>query len=115
MKRDFDLVRLLLLNIEGESEVDLSGYNTKKIDFHKALLIDADFAEGIIHKHTMRIDGIPDYVDIKRLTWEGHEFIDKSRDVGVWEKAKNSLFKKGLVLSFFALKSALNEIIKAGM
>jgi hypothetical protein len=28
---------------------------------------------------------------VSRLTWEGHEFLDNIKDVGVWEKTKERL------------------------
>lgn len=41
MRRDMDLVRLLLLQVEGEEAPDLSAYTNEQQIYHKALLIDA--------------------------------------------------------------------------
>ena len=41
MKRDFDLVRLLLIELEGEEEVDLSSYTPEQVNYHKALVKEA--------------------------------------------------------------------------
>lgn len=49
MKRDMDLVRLLILEVEGEEEVNLSGYTDEQKLYHKYLLIDAGLAEGQPH------------------------------------------------------------------
>ncbi|NBK26280.1 MAG: DUF2513 domain-containing protein, partial [Spirochaetia bacterium] len=46
MRRDMDLIRLILLDVEGEEKPDLSGYTQEQITYHKYLLIDADLAEG---------------------------------------------------------------------
>jgi len=57
-------------------------------------------------------DAIPDKVYIKRLTWDGHEFLDKARNRSVWNRAKQLIIDGGLSLSFEALKLSLNSIIK---
>lgn len=45
MKRDLDLIRLLLINQEGKEKVDLSQYTEDQIRYHQALLINAHFVE----------------------------------------------------------------------
>ena len=42
-----------------------------------------------------------------RLTWEGHDFLDAARNGDTWHKAKDTLFKKGLSVSFDVLKAYL--------
>ncbi len=111
MKRDFDLIRLLLLELEGEVSVDLSSYNQDQVNYHKALIKEAGFVEGIIH-YRSGITDIPDCVILKRLTWEGHEFLDKAKNDKVWNKAKSIIKEKGVSLSLDALKIAISEAVK---
>lgn len=80
MRRDFDLLRLLLLHIEGESHVDLASYSDEQVKYHQAHIIEADFAEGVVHYSSAKISDVPALVLIKRLTWEGREFLDKARN-----------------------------------
>ena len=112
MKRDFELVRILLMELEGEQEVDLSSYNPEQVNYHKALVKEAGFAEGIVHYPSSHSTDIPDLAILKRLTWEGHEFLDKAKNEKVWNKAKSIIKEKGISLSLDALKIALTESVK---
>lgn len=79
MKRDFELVRLLLIELEGEETVDLSSYTAEQVNYHKALVKEAGLAEGHVHYPSTHRTDIPDRAMLKRLTWEGHEFLDKRK------------------------------------
>lgn len=46
MRRDMDLIRLILLDAEGEGEIDLSPFTDEQIGYHRLLLLDARLAEG---------------------------------------------------------------------
>ncbi|HEX8190159.1 MAG TPA: DUF2513 domain-containing protein [Pyrinomonadaceae bacterium] len=114
MKRDFDLVRLILLELEKDETVDLSPYTQEQINYHKALVKEAGFAEGTIHYASgvhARPD-VPDVAILSRLTWEGHEFLDKARNDKVWNRAKSIVKEKVGALSLEALKIALSESVK---
>jgi len=39
MRRNVDLIRLLLLELEGEESVDLTDFTTDQINYHKALIV----------------------------------------------------------------------------
>lgn len=112
MKRDFDLIRILLLEREGDTLVDLSPYNQDQINYHKALIIEAGLAEGPVHYPSSHVTDIPDAVDLLKLTWEGHEFLDKARSDTTWNRAKSFLHDKGVTLSLEALKIGLTEVVK---
>jgi hypothetical protein len=113
MRRDFDLIRLILLELEGEETVDLSAYSTEQVYYHKALVKEAGFAEGLIHySNSSGQTNIPDLAILKRLTWEGHEFLDKAKSEKVWNRAKSLVKEKGMTLSVEALKVALSEAVK---
>ncbi|MCP4354891.1 MAG: DUF2513 domain-containing protein [Proteobacteria bacterium] len=114
MKRDFDLIRLLLLDLEGEERVSFSEYTEDQINYHKALLLKSGLAEGPDSLYSSRggknSDEIPDCVYIKRLTWNGHEFLDQARNNTVWNKAKK-LVTDQRIESFQAYKIVLPIII----
>lgn len=113
MKRDFELVRLLLIELEGDEAVDLSSYTPEQVNYHKALVKEAGLAEGNVHYPSTHRTDIPDRAMLKRLTWEGHEFLDKAKNEKVWNKAKSIIKEKGISLSLDALKIALTESVKA--
>lgn len=106
MKRDFELLRKLLLDIEGDV-VDISSYSKEQILYHKALLLEAELADGLKpHYSSREYSEIPDRVIIRRLTWEGHNFIDAIRDEGRWQKAKEWIREAGKILTLETLKEA---------
>jgi len=118
MKRDLDPIRLLLIKVEGVEKVDLSRYTADAIKYHQALLIDGGLVEGkalYSSRGGPQSEEIPARVHIKRLTWEGHEFLDKAQNNLTWEKAKQFVKEKGLSLSAEALKIALSIVIKQGL
>jgi len=95
MKRDFELIRDLLLDIEGE-KVDLSLFTEDQILYHKALLLEAGLAEGPKPLYSSReFSEIPVKVLIKKFTWDGHDFLDGIRDQDRWQKVKNGSKKLG--------------------
>jgi hypothetical protein len=118
MKRDLDLIRLLLIKVEGHGKVDLSQYSEDQVKYHQALLIEGGLVEGkplYSSRGGPKSEEIPDIVHIKRLTWEGHEFLDKALSDSTWEKAKQYVKEKGLSLSIEGLKMGLTLVIKQAL
>jgi uncharacterized protein DUF2513 len=113
MQRDIDLMRLLLLELEGEQSIDLGTYAPEQLNFHKALIVDAGFAEGIINYSTSKNASadIPDVAILRRLTYAGHEFLDSAKNEKVWNKAKEIVRRNGLALTLEAMKISLAEVI----
>lgn len=113
MKRDMDLIRKILLEIEANPDpnrwisLSVDGYNPKEISYHVKLLAEAGLIEAKNVSNTINFEWKPIC-----LTWEGHEFLEASRDEGLWEKAKSLILRKGGTLSFEVLKQALIEIMK---
>ena len=112
MKRDFELIRNLLLDIEGE-EVDLSQLTEDQILYHKALLLEAGLAEGPKpHYPSAKSTEIPDKVIIRKLTWEGHDFIDGIRDQDRWQKVKKWIKEAGKILTLATIKEAVKTLFQ---
>ncbi len=110
MKRDFDLVRYLLLYIEqspaGKStgRLTVENYNTEVVSEHMKLLIEEKFLEGSSH---LTGSGIR-YV-VHGLTWKGHDFLDNARNDTVWKKVMADAEKKGMSLSMSVLNGLLTK------
>ena len=96
MTRDMDLIRAVLLAIEGNPACDGRHWVTldpgqfkphaiDEINYHVQLLIEARFVEGNVG---------PVVPTISKLTWRGHEFLDNTRDQDIWSKTKERI--KGL-------------------
>jgi hypothetical protein len=111
MKRNMDLIRVLLFTLEqkGHNPTVIDGFSQQEIEYHKALIIEAGLAEGVVatgnFNEVMR-------ADIDRLTWEGHDFIDAARDETLWKEAKEKLMKPGLSFTFEMIKEWLKSEIR---
>jgi hypothetical protein len=94
MKRDFDLIRSILLQVEAcnggklirSLDVDEAIPNTTLAE-HIVLLIEA----GLIDGKVLDYDA-PAFI-IQRMTWAGHDFLDAMRDDTIWRKAKDTILK----------------------
>jgi Hypothetical protein (DUF2513) len=102
MKRDMELVRTILKEIEDKLEpgshsanLAIDGYDAATVAAHIELLIEADLIKGRVARH---IGGISATV-VERLTWTGHDFVDVARDQ-IWKKAKESVLKHGASITF---------------
>jgi uncharacterized protein DUF2513 len=112
MKRDMDLVRKILFKMEKQERFSYySDYNPVKIDgyqrdlivYHMKIMSQA----GLLHVDLMERPLTPDtpvpvgielpkiYDSYYSISWEGHEFLDASRDNKHWENAKAALAKAG--------------------
>ena len=103
MKREMDLVRDLLLQIEqfdqgygGDVEIEAGDHEPQVVAEHLRLLLEARLIEG---------DAVPDdeyafdHILPTRLTWLGHDFLDTVRDPEIWKKTKEgALSAKGFTL-----------------
>ena len=101
MKRDMDVIRLLLLRQEtGEEPEELKQYDEQLVVHNVALMLDAGFIEGKIIPDR---SGSPRGAIIIRMTWAGHDFLDSTRDTTIWNKAKEHVFKPGVSWTFSIL------------
>lgn len=116
MKRDMDLIRLLLLDVEGETKVDLSKYDEEQIWGHKKLLIDSGLVKGKLFEEPspqVRKKSVVVGEDIQGLTWKGHDFLDSARSETVWKKAKMKLASTVGTASFEVIKALLISLAKS--
>lgn len=123
MKRDWDVIREVLIEVEAQSEQDRNtfgyglgdehaGDNPAKSE-HALLLWKAGFIEAI-DASTMAGPAIL----APELTWQGHELLDTLRSKPVWERIKTTAREKGLELTFDVVKGlgkiALDYVMKQG-
>ncbi len=89
---------------------DLGGeYEPATIYAHIELLLEEDFIKGKIHKNH---DNIIDALHITGLTWKGHDFIDAAKDESIWMKAKETILKPTVSITFSLLLEWLKEEAK---
>jgi len=103
MKRDFDLIRKLLIYFEEKEGPEpvrvplIDGYDELIIKYHLVLLYDAGFLRCEPERSTTS-DRVIQVLPFD-LTWEGHEFINKIKNEKIWNKVKDAIVQKGLSLS----------------
>lgn len=95
MRRDLDLIRLIMLEIEkapiGERTIpEIEGYSASAIAYHTKLLKQA----GLIEAFSTPADDHQDWIPTS-ITWDGHEFLDLARDDPKWKKAKQIIQTAG--------------------
>ncbi len=110
MKRDMDLIRAILLEVEkspspGGSRIEIPGRAREELYYNAQLaqeagLIDARFLPNSDEFHVLR------------LTYAGHEFLDAARNDTLWVKAKETVTKNTGTLTLEGLKIALSTLIK---
>lgn len=116
MKRDMDLVRLILLEIEDKYrstaiyDLAIDGYDTEMVAYHCKILYEA----GLISDYKAQYADNEIYVfGVGSLTWDGNDFLEKIRDDSQWKKVKETITKKGLPLVVDTIKSVANALISA--
>ena len=115
MKRDLDLIRHILLEIEAHPGAEglssdgfqVEGVPAETVIYNLKLAHQAGLIEGL---------DLSDFENFNllniNLTWEGHEFLDKIKNETVWRQAKSKVKETAEGMSFEILKCALTEIIK---
>lgn len=113
MRRDFDLIRLLLQEIEGVEDVsDLSKYTKDQQLYHSCLLIEAGLVHGTI---VVDQNSNPAHARISRLTWDGHEFLDMTRDPSIWNKVKGAVVESVRAAAIDTIKEACKDLASIGV
>jgi hypothetical protein len=123
MKRNLDLIRDILLDVENWNHTQpltLSGLkyeeNTKQeIGYQLELLGDVDYIDARIIKGGQGI--VYEEAFILRMTMAGHEYLDSVRNPEVWKKTKTALEKVGGGAALEVVKDIacriLTELLKA--
>ncbi len=95
MKRDMDLVREILLAVEGgtlsfgdEDEPDGLDHPRDVVLHHLHLMEQAGLVEVMFRP-------LSGEIHLRGLTWAGHEFLDTVRDPEVWKRTKEGASKVG--------------------
>ena len=122
MKRDLELIRKILLHFEKDEEIkvinyqdildekklQIEGYDGRTIVEHLNLLFEANYINGEPEmSNTGRLYAVHPF----RLTWEGHEFLDATRNESLFQKAIEISKKKSLNLPVDIFKSLMLKLI----
>ena len=114
-----DLIRNILLwveeNCDGNSYEDL--YDSDLCQTHDQIVLDEHIALAA-ERELIDANYASNGYAIRRLTWDGHEFLDNSRTPEVWKAAKESAGHLsfgvfGAVLNHLAINHGLS-LLKSG-
>lgn len=117
MKRDWDVIRDILIEVEGlpsaKFEEIMYGPASQSDEPEKAkhavLLWKAGFIEGRALDYYFAGDGVA----ARALTWAGHDLLQTIRSKTVWERIKTTAKDKGLELTFDAVKELSKVAVAA--
>jgi len=98
MQRNIDLVRTILMRMEGNPsgsaplDLGIKGYPPEEIGYHCHIMMQEGLIEG--SDITALNSGLPQ-AQPRSLTWQGHEFLDLARDQERWNRARAVVAKVG--------------------
>ena len=127
MKRDMDVVRQILLEIEETGECDYGKADRKYLggteptpdeirekevkQYHFQLLVDAGFIRTLSNKWW-----------VEGLSWEAHDFLDAIREESRWDGVKQHFKDQGKDVSSMPLQIIKNvamrflaDVVSSGM
>lgn len=116
MKLNYDLIRDLLIYVEengdgtkGIYDIKINGYTNNEIIYHLFLIAESKY----IDYYTVSQVGLGKIVVPKRITMEGHIYIENIRNKYIWEEIKKDMEIKGIVnTSLDVIKDYANKYIR---
>lgn len=110
MRRDWELIRRILLKMEQGGADDLyyngiEGHSHEEVSYHLYLLYEAGLIEGIA---TQSLTDLYPEVYPTAITWKGHDLLEHIRDDNRWKKFKRKLQEIGGELA----KTSIPEVIR---
>jgi hypothetical protein len=116
MKRDLDLIRLILLDTEKNDQplrsirIAAEGFSDQEVSYHVKLLHEA----GYIHAQNMsHMRGIAWYP--KSLTWAGYEYLDAVRNGTVWNQVKAKLKDQALEAPLSVVQQLATSLVSRAL
>lgn len=117
MEKDLDLVRKLLIHLEQKPDdkmvhgLEIENYSKSQVMYHFILMDQACLIRCEREVSSSTSDRIIKVYPFS-LTWEGHEFLEASRNEARWNEAKKIVKEKSGTLSFDLLKAILLALAK---
>ena len=117
MKRDIDLIRKLLLYLEEKpddkmvKDLELDDYLKDEVQYHFILMDQAGLLRCERSVSSSTSDRVIRVYPFS-LTWQGHEFLEASRNDTFWNKAKEIVKTKSGALSVDVVKALLIKLAK---
>ena len=120
MKRNLDLIRMILLSVESSDssrlyleDLNLLGnYTQDEIAYQIRLLMDSDYIDAC---EIGRIGTLKKSYTIYRLTNSGHDYLDSVRDETIWINTKKKLGPTFVSASLELVKEVSFDLIKKSL
>lgn len=116
MERNWEVVRAILLRLEALGDTssmvhagEVAPFDFEIVGYHMQIMQEA----GLIEARVSEALGGATHVFASRLTWEGHEFLDRIRDQTLWNRVKASAREKGLAPSFDVITAIATTLVGA--
>ena len=115
MKRDFDLVRDILIQTEKSDDVldgevlVTSERSPELIAYHFEMMRDYGLIEA---KIDYAMGGNPVNMIVKRITWQGYDYLDAIRSKKIWDKAVRAINETVGETSLSVLKDTCLQLVK---
>ena len=116
MKRDMDLIRAILLEVEGHSlsdrykPIEVPGHSQEEVSYHIKLLCVAGLVEAMDCSTAADFNWVA-----TSLTWDGHVFLDAARNETRWNNAKQLIKKRGVEVTIDTLKVVLAALARKAL
>lgn len=114
MKRDYELIKLILVRLEGKPDVYSStdmafdGYTPTEVSYNAVLLREAGLVDGAL---TTTLGSKVPGIIVNRMTNAGHDLLDTLRNDTVMNRIMEKSGQKAVELPFDALVAAGKAII----
>lgn len=118
MKRDMDLVRKILFEVEAKKpfevihNLSIDGYDKQEIAYHCEMMYQAGLIKYYHGEDSDNYDGVF-FFQVQDLTWEGHDFLEAVRQDTIWNKTKKTIADKGIALTVGTVKTVATAFITA--
>jgi Hypothetical protein (DUF2513) len=116
MKRDLELIRTILMEVEQNNQplrpikIEAHGYSPDEVSYHVWQLYDAGYVTAEDRSHLAGMVWLP-----KSLTWEGHNFLDATRNDGIWRQVKARLKDKGLDAPLSVIQELATKLVTSAL
>ncbi|WP_294124221.1 DUF2513 domain-containing protein [Sphingomonas sp.] len=106
MKRDMDLCRKIMEQVEEKSnglspiDIEIEGYARAEVSYQIMIMNEGGYLTAADASTRAGLHWMA-----RRLTWQGHEFLDAVRNDTVWIKVKETVKEKGGTIPFEVLKA----------
>lgn len=113
MKRDMDLVRSILLQVEAadneceSGQLDFMGHSQAEVYYHIELMQQRGLIDATVKRDW---SGSVIYASITGLTWDGQDFLDAMRDDRVWARSKKAVKDAVGSTTFDVIKKVCVEV-----